>query len=134
VLRGVCAILFGFFAWFWPGLTLLALILTWATLACVNGVTTLVSAFARDGHEPRWILLLEGGVSLLAASRRCSTHASSHRCSSTCWRRGPSCRAWSKWSQPTGCATRSAASSGWASPACCRCCSALMVDRGRRGH
>ena len=66
VLRGVCAILFGFFAWFWPGLTLLALILTWATLACINGVTTLVSAFARDGHEPRWILLLEGGVSLLA--------------------------------------------------------------------
>ena len=44
VLRGVCAILFGFFAWFWPGLTLLALILTWATLACINGVTTLVSA------------------------------------------------------------------------------------------
>jgi len=66
VLRGVCAILFGFFAWFWPGLTLLALILTWATLACINGVTTLVSAFARDGQEPRWILLLEGGVSLLA--------------------------------------------------------------------
>jgi uncharacterized membrane protein HdeD (DUF308 family) len=66
VLRGVCAILFGFFAWFWPGLTLLALIFTWATLACVNGVTTLVSSFARDGHEPRWILLLEGGVSLSA--------------------------------------------------------------------
>ena len=66
VLRGVCAILFGFFAWFWPGLTLLALILTWATLACVSGVTTLISAFARDGCEPRWILLLEGGVSLVA--------------------------------------------------------------------
>jgi uncharacterized membrane protein HdeD (DUF308 family) len=66
VLRGVCAILFGFFAWFWPGLTLLALILAWGTLACINGVSTLLSSFARDGHEPRWILLLEGGVSLLA--------------------------------------------------------------------
>ena len=29
---------------------------------------TLVSAFGRDGSEPRWILLLEGGVSLLAGA------------------------------------------------------------------
>lgn len=66
VFRGACAIAFGFFAWLWPGMTLLALLLTWGALACVNGVVTLASAFARDGHEPRWILLLEGGVSLLA--------------------------------------------------------------------
>jgi uncharacterized membrane protein HdeD (DUF308 family) len=66
IFRGVCAIAFGFFAWFWPGMTLLALLLTWGVLACVNGVVTLASAFARDGHEPRWILLLEGGVSVLA--------------------------------------------------------------------
>jgi uncharacterized membrane protein HdeD (DUF308 family) len=68
VFRGVCAIAFGFFAWFWPGMTLLALLLTWGALACVNGVVTLASAFARDGGEPRWILLLEGGVSLLAGA------------------------------------------------------------------
>jgi uncharacterized membrane protein HdeD (DUF308 family) len=68
VFRGVCAIAFGFFAWFWPGMTLLALLLTWGVLACVNGVVTLASAFARDGQEPRWILLLEGGVSLLAGA------------------------------------------------------------------
>ena len=66
VFRGICAIAFGFFAWFWPGMTLLALLLTWGALACVNGVVTLAGAFARDGREPRWILLLEGGVSLLA--------------------------------------------------------------------
>ena len=66
IFRGVCAIAFGLFAWFWPGMTLLALLLTWGVLACVNGVVTLASAFARDGHEPRWILLLEGGVSVLA--------------------------------------------------------------------
>lgn len=66
VLRGVCAIAFGFFAWFSPALTLLALLLTWGALACFNGIVTLVGAFARDGHEPRWILLLEGVVSLLA--------------------------------------------------------------------
>lgn len=68
VFRGICAIAFGFFAWFWPGMTLLALLLTWGVLACVNGVVTLASAFARDGYEPRWILLLEGGVSLLAGA------------------------------------------------------------------
>lgn len=66
VLRGVCAVAFGFVAWFWPGLTLLALLLTWGALACFNGIVTLFSAFGRDGNEPRWILLLEGGVSLLA--------------------------------------------------------------------
>ena len=68
VLRGVFAVTFGFIAWFWPGLTLLALILTWAVVACVSGIVTLASAFARDGDEPRWILLLEGGVSLLAGA------------------------------------------------------------------
>jgi uncharacterized membrane protein HdeD (DUF308 family) len=68
VLRGACAVLFGFFAWFWPGLTLLALILTWAAFACISGLVTLASAFARDGEEPRWILLLEGGVSLIAGA------------------------------------------------------------------
>jgi len=68
VFRGVCAIAFGFFAWFWPGMTLLALVLTWGALACVTGVVTLASAFARDGREPRWILLLEGGISLLAGA------------------------------------------------------------------
>jgi uncharacterized membrane protein HdeD (DUF308 family) len=68
VFRGICAIAFGFFAWFWPGMTLLALLLTWGALACVNGIVALASAFARDGGEPRWILLLEGGVSLLAGA------------------------------------------------------------------
>ena len=66
VLRGVCAIAFGFFAWFSPALTLLALLLTWGALACFNGIVTLVGAFTRNAFEPRWILLLEGGVSLLA--------------------------------------------------------------------
>ena len=68
VLRGVFAVAFGFFAWFWPGVTLLALILTWAAFACFSGIVILVSAFARDGDEPRWILLLEGGLSLLAGA------------------------------------------------------------------
>ena len=70
--RWYCAacspIAFGFFAWFWPGVTLLALILTWAVFACFTGLLTLAGALASDGEEPRWILLLEGGVSLLAGA------------------------------------------------------------------
>ncbi len=68
VLRGVFAIAFGFFAWFWPGVTLLALILTWAVFACFTGLLALAGALANDGEEPRWILLLEGGVSLAAGA------------------------------------------------------------------
>jgi uncharacterized membrane protein HdeD (DUF308 family) len=68
VVRGVCAIAFGLFAWFWPGMTLLVLILTWGVFACVSGIVLLTSAFARDGDGPRWILLLEGGVSVVAGA------------------------------------------------------------------
>jgi uncharacterized membrane protein HdeD (DUF308 family) len=68
VLRGVLAIAFGFFTWFWPGMTLLALLITWAAFAIVSGVVTLRGAFARDGGEPRWILLMAGGVSLVAGA------------------------------------------------------------------
>jgi uncharacterized membrane protein HdeD (DUF308 family) len=68
VLRGVFAIAFGFFAWFWPGVTLLLLVIAWAGFACVTGLVTLFSAFARDGDEPRWMLLIEGGLSLLAGA------------------------------------------------------------------
>jgi len=67
-LRGVCALLFGFIAWIWPGLTLLALLWSWAVFAIVSGLMTLISSFARDGQEPRWMLLLEGGVSLIAGA------------------------------------------------------------------
>jgi uncharacterized membrane protein HdeD (DUF308 family) len=68
VLRGACAVSFGFIAWIWPGLTLLALLWSWAAFALVSGAATLFSAFARDGQEPRWMLLLEGGVSCIAGA------------------------------------------------------------------
>jgi uncharacterized membrane protein HdeD (DUF308 family) len=68
VLRGVLAIAFGFFAWFWPGVTLLALLMGWAVFAITSGLITLFGAFARDGGETRWILLLEGGITLLAGA------------------------------------------------------------------
>src|SRR4051812_10317907 len=66
VLRGACAAVFGLFAWFWPHMTLLVLLLAWGTLACLGGIATLVGAFARNGGDGRLIMLLEGGVSLAA--------------------------------------------------------------------
>ena len=66
VLRGVCAILFGLFAWFWPGMTLLALMMAWGIYACLSGLVALFGAFSRDGREPRGILLLEGVLAIAA--------------------------------------------------------------------
>ena len=68
VLRGALALAFGFFAWFWPGVTLLALLMGWAAFAIGSGLITLTAAFARGGGQARWILLLEGGVTLLAGA------------------------------------------------------------------
>jgi len=68
VARGSLAVAFGLFAWFSPRLTLLALLLTWGALACFSGIITLASAFGRDGQGPRGVLLIEGGVSLVAGA------------------------------------------------------------------
>jgi uncharacterized membrane protein HdeD (DUF308 family) len=68
VLRGACAVGFGFFAWFSPRLTLLALLLAWGVFATFSGLMTLASAFGRDGRGPRGLLLFEGGVSLVAGA------------------------------------------------------------------
>jgi uncharacterized membrane protein HdeD (DUF308 family) len=66
VLRGVFAIAFGFFAWFWPAATLLALLSIWGVFAIASGVITLLGAFT--GAEARGMLLLEGSVSVLAGA------------------------------------------------------------------
>jgi len=67
VLRGVCAILFGLFAWTFPGVTLGALVLLWAVYAGTDGVLTFVAALSGASGRPWWILALEGLVSIVAA-------------------------------------------------------------------
>jgi uncharacterized membrane protein HdeD (DUF308 family) len=64
VIRGVLAILFGIGAFFWPGITLAALILVFGAYAVVDGAFALVAAFANRGaHEGfPWALLLVGLV------------------------------------------------------------------------
>ncbi|HEX6710465.1 MAG TPA: HdeD family acid-resistance protein [Rubrobacter sp.] len=66
-LRGVIAILFGLAALLRPGIALGALILLFGAYALVDGAFAIVGVFGgtRSG-TPRWLLLLEGVVSILA--------------------------------------------------------------------
>lgn len=68
LLRGVAAIAFGVLAFFWPGLTLVALTLVWGAYALADGILALWAAIAARGGETgtRWWLALGGVVSILA--------------------------------------------------------------------
>ncbi len=67
VLRGVFAILFGAAAWFWPGITVLALVMLWGIYAFADGVIALITAFRwRDSGKPLWMLILVGLAGIAA--------------------------------------------------------------------
>lgn len=68
LLRGLAAIAFGVIAFFWPGITLVALTYLWGAYALVDGVVAIWAAFSASGEDagPRWWLGLSGIVSILA--------------------------------------------------------------------
>ena len=67
VLRGIIAIIFGALAFTWPGVTLATLVLLFGFYALVDGIFSLVAAIGgRRTREDRWLLALEGIVSLWA--------------------------------------------------------------------
>ena len=68
LLRGLAAIAFGVLAFFWQGLTLVALTLIWGAYALADGILALWAALATTGGETgrRWWLALGGVVSILA--------------------------------------------------------------------
>lgn len=68
LLRGLAAIAFGVLAFFWPGLTLVALTLVWGAYALADGILALWAPLAASGGEVRrsWWLALGGVVSILA--------------------------------------------------------------------
>ena len=70
LLRGLAAVAFGVIAFFWPGITLLALTYLWGAYALADGIFSLWAAIAGQGSEAssRWWLALSGIVSLLAAA------------------------------------------------------------------
>lgn len=64
-LRGVLAVLFGLMCFFWPGITLTALVLLYGAYALVDGIFALVSAIlGQPRTEPWWALLIEGAAGI----------------------------------------------------------------------
>lgn len=67
-LRGVVAILFAIIAFFWPGITAVALILLFGIYAGIDGVLALVAALRAARHHGRsGALLVEGVLNILIA-------------------------------------------------------------------
>ncbi len=68
-LRGVVAILFGLFAFLFPGATLFALIIVFGAYALVDGVFSIVAAVrAAEAHERWGQLLLVGIAGIIVAA------------------------------------------------------------------
>jgi len=66
VVRGAFAIVFGLIALFWPGETLLVLILIFGAFCFVDGIFAIVTAIRYATHHERWgVLLLEGIIGIL---------------------------------------------------------------------
>ncbi len=66
VLRGVFAVLFGIFAFIWPGMTALVLLLFIASWAVLMGIFEIAAAIRLRKHiENEWLLGLSGLVSIL---------------------------------------------------------------------
>jgi uncharacterized membrane protein HdeD (DUF308 family) len=65
-LRGAAGVLFGVLALAMPGLSLAALVLLFGVYAIVEGGLTLVAAARGAAGRPRWVLLLQGVVSIAA--------------------------------------------------------------------
>jgi uncharacterized membrane protein HdeD (DUF308 family) len=69
LLRGIAAIVFGIFAFFWPGITLLTLTLLWGAYALADGVFALwaaISGSGGGGAASRWWLALAGIAGILS--------------------------------------------------------------------
>jgi uncharacterized membrane protein HdeD (DUF308 family) len=70
LLRGVAAIAFGVIAFFWPGITLLALTYLFGAYALADGIFGLWAAIASESGDTasRWWLAIGGVVSILASA------------------------------------------------------------------
>lgn len=68
-LRGVVAVLFGIFAFVWPGKTLAAVVLVFGAFALADGILSLIAAFkVRDQGKPFWSLLIVGLLGIAAGA------------------------------------------------------------------
>ena len=65
VLRGIAAVLLGLAALFWPGMTLLVLLVVFAVYALVDGLLAILAGI-RGPEGRKWLLLAEGALGILA--------------------------------------------------------------------
>lgn len=68
LLRGVCAIIFGVLTVFWPGLSLLTLVLLYGVFALFDGGLAIGAAIAGGTPAPRWWLALVGLLGIAAGA------------------------------------------------------------------
>ena len=66
VLRGVFALLFGFIAFVWPGLTIISLTYVFGFYALLDGIFALMAAWSDRSRERWWVLFLEGLLGIAA--------------------------------------------------------------------
>ena len=66
--RGALAIGFGALTLFYPGITLVTLVALFGAYAMVDGVALIVSAIVKRRTQPRWGMLMVGGMVGIAAS------------------------------------------------------------------
>ena len=67
LIRGLVAIAFGLVAFFYPGITLVTLVLLYGAYALVDGVFAVVAAVrGKEGVGPRWWLALVGVLGIVA--------------------------------------------------------------------
>lgn len=65
-LRGVFAIVFALIAFFWPGATILSLVLFFSAYMLVDGIFGIVSGVKAASNHQRWgLLILEGVLNIL---------------------------------------------------------------------
>jgi uncharacterized membrane protein HdeD (DUF308 family) len=65
-LRGVCGILFGLVAIFWPGIAIAALVFLFGAYALADGILAIISAVRAGARNERWgALAVEGIVGII---------------------------------------------------------------------
>jgi uncharacterized membrane protein HdeD (DUF308 family) len=69
LIRGIAAIVFGFLAWLWPGLTWVVLAIFFGAYALVDGIFAIVATVrAAETQQRWWPFLIEGIVGIVIAA------------------------------------------------------------------
>ncbi len=58
LLYGIAAVLFGLAVLFWPGKTLIVMVMAFGLMSLVDGVVSLFSLFRKDLALPKWLLVI----------------------------------------------------------------------------